>query len=167
MSTFSLFLRRLGALFYDAFLALAVLMVAGAVASAFMDLENAGSSPLYKSYLFLVLFLFFGGFWMFGGQTLGMRAWRLRVLRIDGKPAGAWYVLLKFLYPSATVFLLLISFEPTLAQGIRNLSLLAGIILLAGNYMAMFFNNEGRSLQDVFSYTKVMYLPKDSSNTAN
>jgi uncharacterized RDD family membrane protein YckC len=30
--------------------------------------------------------LFFCGFWTHGGQTLGMRAWRIRVVRADGGP---------------------------------------------------------------------------------
>ena len=32
--------------------------------------------------------IFFCGFWVHGGQTLGMRAWRLRVVRDDGHPLG-------------------------------------------------------------------------------
>ncbi|HVY63299.1 MAG TPA: RDD family protein [Gammaproteobacteria bacterium] len=31
-----------------------------------------------------VAMLFFGWFWTHGGQTLGMRAWRIRVIRADG-----------------------------------------------------------------------------------
>jgi uncharacterized RDD family membrane protein YckC len=34
--------------------------------------------------LFAVVVLFFAGFWAHGGQTLGMRAWRIRVVRDDG-----------------------------------------------------------------------------------
>jgi uncharacterized RDD family membrane protein YckC len=31
---------------------------------------------------------FFCGFWAHGGQTVGMRAWRIRVVRADGSPLG-------------------------------------------------------------------------------
>jgi uncharacterized RDD family membrane protein YckC len=31
---------------------------------------------------------FFCGFWVHGGQTVGMRAWRIRVVRDDGSPLG-------------------------------------------------------------------------------
>jgi uncharacterized RDD family membrane protein YckC len=31
-----------------------------------------------------VIALFFSGFWVHGGQTIGMRAWRIRVVRDDG-----------------------------------------------------------------------------------
>ncbi len=33
----------------------------------------------YKVFLLLIAFFFFDGFWRHGGQTLGMRAWRIRV----------------------------------------------------------------------------------------
>jgi len=38
----------------------------------------------YSALLLLVTFAFYGWFWTHGGQTLGMRAWRLRVQRRDG-----------------------------------------------------------------------------------
>jgi uncharacterized RDD family membrane protein YckC len=35
-----------------------------------------------------VAMLFFSGFWVHGGQTVGMRAWRIRVVCDDGGPLG-------------------------------------------------------------------------------
>jgi uncharacterized RDD family membrane protein YckC len=40
----------------------------------------------YTALLFVVSFGFYGWFWTHGGQTLGLRAWRLRVERFDGQP---------------------------------------------------------------------------------
>ena len=40
--------------------------------------------PAYQLYLLSLIALFFCYFWVKGGQTLGMRAWRLRVVRYDG-----------------------------------------------------------------------------------
>jgi uncharacterized RDD family membrane protein YckC len=34
--------------------------------------------------LLAIVAAFFAGFWAHGGQTLGMRAWRIRVVRDDG-----------------------------------------------------------------------------------
>jgi uncharacterized RDD family membrane protein YckC len=42
------------------------------------------ASPFFRTYLLLVCFFFYGGFWVHGGQTLGMRAWRLRLQRRNG-----------------------------------------------------------------------------------
>ena len=79
--------RRLMAALYDALLLfglLGVLTSVLAIGSAFA----AGAPPprvLLALYL-LAAFLFFGWFWTHGGQTLGMRAWRLQVRRADGAP---------------------------------------------------------------------------------
>jgi uncharacterized RDD family membrane protein YckC len=39
---------------------------------------------IYQAALLLVIVLFFGVFWTWSGQTVGMLAWRLRVERTDG-----------------------------------------------------------------------------------
>jgi uncharacterized RDD family membrane protein YckC len=42
----------------------------------------------FEALLVLASFVFFGWFWTHGGQTLGMRAWKLRVERDDGRTLG-------------------------------------------------------------------------------
>ena len=44
----------------------------------------------------LVILVFFCGFWLRGGQTLGMRAWRLMVVRDDGSPLTLRDALVRF-----------------------------------------------------------------------
>lgn len=51
-------------------------------------------NPWFRLWLALVPPLFFVLFWLKGGQTLGMRSWRLRVIRDDGQPL-AWRDALK------------------------------------------------------------------------
>ncbi|MDP7220329.1 MAG: RDD family protein [Arenicellales bacterium] len=80
------FFRRLGAMIYDSFLLIGVLFVAFLP----VPLVDAAAAPalwiklLKPVYLLLVCYLFFGWFWTHGGQTLGMKAWRLRLRRNDG-----------------------------------------------------------------------------------
>jgi len=79
--------RRLAAAVYDALL-LAALWLAAAMAES---LARAATELPYnvhalRAWLLLVALLFFGWFWTHGGQTLGMRVWRLRVRRTDGRP---------------------------------------------------------------------------------
>lgn len=83
------FWRRCAAAFYDAFLLLALWMVAvtfDTVARDFLNLDRSWQA--LRAYLFLVGLLFFGWFWTHGGQTLGMRAWRLQLRANDGGPIG-------------------------------------------------------------------------------
>ena len=80
-------LRRLGAMLYDGCLLVGVMIVA-AIPLPFFQSAADGSvwvRTLIQIYLLLVCFLFFGWFWTHGGQTLGMRAWRLQLRRIDGQ----------------------------------------------------------------------------------
>lgn len=79
--------RRLAAAVYDAFLLAAIWMVAAFVDVAIRDAIGLPYHPgLFRAYLFLAGLAFFGWFWTHGGQTLGMRAWRLQVRRTDGAP---------------------------------------------------------------------------------
>jgi uncharacterized RDD family membrane protein YckC len=94
------------AMLYDLFLLLSVLLFASALALLVTRGTLDYHHPLFRSYLFIICFSFYAWFWIHGGQTLGMRAWRLRVQRLDGKPITLWQALLRFLsaIPSLGVF---------------------------------------------------------------
>ena len=81
--------RRLAAILYDTLVLIAILMAATVpvvfVAGGAMEQSLAFRTAL-RVYELLIGFAFFGGFWHFGGQTIGMRAWRIRVVRSDGGP---------------------------------------------------------------------------------
>ena len=49
----------------------------------------------YLLYLLLLILLFYGWFWTRNGQTLGMAAWRIRVLSEDGLPPSWKQVLMR------------------------------------------------------------------------
>lgn len=94
------FFRRLAAWVYDVLVAVAIVMLASGIAlgvaavltaSGWVTLPDGvdhaawlNSSPLYGLYLITVLGLFFGWFWYRSGQTLGMRAWRLKIQQRNG-----------------------------------------------------------------------------------
>ncbi|MFO1422211.1 MAG: RDD family protein [Candidatus Competibacteraceae bacterium] len=99
--------RRLAAIVYDGLLLVGVLVGATALAlglvvivigvDAFKAHNPLAGNPFFQTYLFLICFLFYGGFWTHGGQTLGMRAWRLQARGRDGRGIGWWQALLRFL----------------------------------------------------------------------
>ena len=89
--------RRLMAMLYDLLLLLSLLLFATALALLITRGTLDYHHPLFRTYLFLICFLFYAWFWTHGGQTLGMRAWRLRVQRPDGRPITIWQALLRFL----------------------------------------------------------------------
>ena len=79
------FFRRFAAACYDSLLLLAIWFLATAL---ILPLNGGNAFEpgqyLYSGYLFLVSAAFFIGFWTFGGQTLGLRAWKMRIYRFDG-----------------------------------------------------------------------------------
>jgi len=107
--------RRLGALFYDGLIIIAVEMMAAgiviAVLHALMALGifNVGGfedvsdfltshpiwSPVYTAYLAFVWIYFFVFFWTRAGQTLGMRAWKLHLRSNDGRPVSLTQALIR------------------------------------------------------------------------
>jgi len=83
-------LRRLGALLYDLLAITALLMLAGFAAITYTDGNAVPAGTLwFQAILILVVATFFCGFWIAGGQTIGMRAWRLKLIRDDNKAGTA------------------------------------------------------------------------------
>ena len=109
--------RRLAALLYDALLLAAVLVAATGLAMLCIALISGSAAakdggilthnPFFQTYLLLVCFFFYAGFWVHGGQTLGMRAWRLRVQTQDGKPITWKQALLRFFSGAAWLLVLI------------------------------------------------------------
>ena len=79
--------RRLAAMAYDWLLLASVLF-----AATFVLIMLRGGAAIepgtwwYGTCLIVVSFLFYGWCWTRGGQTLGLRAWKLRVVTADGEP---------------------------------------------------------------------------------
>ncbi|MGZ8191298.1 MAG: RDD family protein [Methylococcaceae bacterium] len=92
------FLRRLGAIFYDFILLIAVLFLATALLLPFNAGEAFTSSQiLYPLYLLAVSFFFYGWFWTHGGQTLGLRTWKIKVLTFNRQTISWQQALVRFL----------------------------------------------------------------------
>ena len=79
---------------YDGLLGLGLIMVFTLAVVLALGNEVAAGSLWFPASLLGVLLLLFGWSWTHGGQTLGMRAWRLRLERSDGTPLD-WPAALK------------------------------------------------------------------------
>lgn len=77
--------RRLAALCYDLLLLTAIVVVFTLLVLAVrLGKPVPPGTWWFELSLLAIIVLFFCGFWVHGGQTLGMRAWRIRVVRDDG-----------------------------------------------------------------------------------
>jgi uncharacterized RDD family membrane protein YckC len=122
--------RRLGALLYDSLLLGGLLLMATV---ALLPLTGgraiAAGTPWFSLYVFAIVALFFGWFWTHGGQTLGMRAWKLRLRRHDGGPVRWWQALVRLLL--AGWWLLPMAFLRQMLGFNVGFSLTVGLLLFA------------------------------------
>lgn len=139
-------MKRLMALMYDAFILVALSMLYSALATIAMvgilGQQNEGDyRPMQEGLWFqlgwvLAIVGFYWFFWARAGQTVGMRAWSLKVVTIDGKP------------PSHKQILIRICVAP-FALGIAGLG-----------YLWCLFNKDKAAWQDIASQTQVVMTPK-------
>jgi uncharacterized RDD family membrane protein YckC len=90
--------RRFAAFLYEGVLLFGVVFFAGFLYSVLTRQQHAlqGRSGL-GVFLFLVLGLYFVGFWTRSGQTLAMKTWHLRVVDAGGQPLAWRRAVLRYL----------------------------------------------------------------------
>ena len=74
--------RRLAAIIYDFIMLVCLVFIAWQPVPLLPDQQwpPVLSQAVRLIYLGLICFLFFGWFWTHGGQTIGMRAWRVKLV---------------------------------------------------------------------------------------
>jgi uncharacterized RDD family membrane protein YckC len=87
---------------YDSLLVLAVIFVANGIALAVVVQVTDGRQEVLGAALGQALFMvclvgFYTAFWLKNGQTLGMQAWRLQLVRFDGGKPRLWQALVRCL----------------------------------------------------------------------
>lgn len=81
-------IRQFAAMLYDSLLISAILFVVVGISIAFNQGEAIENRPIIYLSLFLVVLVFYGWFWSRSGQTLGMRAWKVRIIsEFGGNPS--------------------------------------------------------------------------------
>ena len=122
---------------YDSIAVLALLLLAtsAAMLTGFRDV-TAGRDALFTGWLLLVWFLYLAWCWRSGGMTIGMRAWRVCIERIDGGRPGWGQCLLRFL-----------------------VALLSAAALGAG-FVWSLFDRQKRCWHDIASGTGLWHRPK-------
>ncbi|WP_019341079.1 RDD family protein [Stutzerimonas stutzeri] len=144
--------RRLAAIFYDAFLSIALMMVVTlfyqqVILRFFYGSEGLRAvaesggldiDPILSTLLLFTLFAFFAKFWTHNGQTLGMQVWGVRIQNTDGTAIDLWQALLRFL----------IAIMSWLALGL--------------GYWWMLWDKQNRTWQDIYSESRVVQLPKNT-----
>jgi uncharacterized RDD family membrane protein YckC len=100
--------RRLGALLYDTLASIALLMFTTACWLPFYGGQAVPPGTLaYQASLLIVLYLYFAYCWH-RGQTLGMRAWKLFIYDVSGRPVSLKQTIIRFITAPIGVVTMLI-----------------------------------------------------------
>ena len=112
------------AIMYDLFLLLAILFIATSIAM----MANGGNAiepgqaiyPFYIAYLLVISFVFYGWFWTHGGQTLGMKTWKMRLQQENGDFISWKLALVRFAVAMVSISALGLGFAWSLFESKRR-----------------------------------------------
>jgi uncharacterized RDD family membrane protein YckC len=92
-------LRRFASMMYEGVLLFAVVFLAGYL---FDTLTQSRHALMLRDsrqvWLFIAIGAYFLICWRRSGQTLPMKAWHIKVLAVNGKPAPTWRLLVRYAY---------------------------------------------------------------------
>ena len=151
--------RRLVALVYDLLIVVAIVMVVGLLCQLATGgrLIATGAHAVvpwwYQVLQGLVVAAYFIASWRRGGQTVGMRPWRIRVSRDDGGTISLQQAVIRVLVAAAPM--LLLALEPML--GMRG-TLWAVLDAWALWFAVALFDPRRRALHDIAADTEVQRM---------
>jgi uncharacterized RDD family membrane protein YckC len=157
-------LRRLAAATYDGLLLLAVLMTVTALVQ--LRTHGAAITPasagwvayLFRVLLAFVVYVYFASAWTRRGQTLGMKAWRIRLETLAGAAPGWGRVALR-LAVAAPLYLLALAGVLLFMTRARSVALCVALAVpLVANCLWHAVRGTG-TLQDRLSGTRVVAEP--------
>lgn len=133
--------RHLLAMVYDTCLVMPLFMACSFVLVALFGATEDISQPTVPVWFTrtswpLVLIIFFGLFWRKSGQTLGMQAWRIKLVSVDGSRV-TWRQV-----------------------AVRCFGAMLSAALLGFGYLWTFIDKDGRYWHDRLSGTTLCLLPK-------
>ena len=151
--------RRLLALVYDLLIVVAIVMVVGllcqlATGGRLISTDGHAVIPAwYRPLQGLVVSAYFISSWLFGGQTVGMRPWRIRLTRRDGGRPTPQQAVLRLLVAAAPMLLLMLA--PTLGMRITLWTLLAVWVVW---FAVALVDPRRRALHDIIAATELRRL---------
>lgn len=92
-------LRRITSMAYDTLLLAGVLVVFFLLPQTLLGVFTgiAASRWVVWLHLIVLLMVYFGWFWLHGGQTLAMRTWKIQVVDINGGPLRPLQAVFRYL----------------------------------------------------------------------
>lgn len=148
--------RRLAAFAYEGVLLFGVVMAAGWLYSSLTQQRHALQGRVgLQLFLFAVLALYFTWFWTHGGQTVAMKAWRVRVIAADGRPLTLMRALARYLLSWLWFLPSLVAVQLAGLQGVGPIMTVLVIGALAYGACS-YFHPQRQFLHDALCGTRVV-----------
>ena len=162
--------KRLLSALYDSFLILATTFLATALTLPFTKGDVAAGKNIYMSlYLLLVIYVFYGWFWTHGGQTLGMRAWKLKLVQIDGTAVNWQQSFVRVItgLPAWGLFFigLLVWIVPERITLSQTLSAIPGWSLAVAGFIWVLLDTRSNNWRDKLSGTHIIMTENNKRTT--
>ena len=133
--------RRFSAIVYDTLLLICIVFIAWQPVPLLPDsLPDPLGRAIRLGYLIAICFMFLGWFWCHGGQTLGMKAWKIRLLNktaSENQPVSWKSAWMRFI-----------------------MAMFSWLCLGVGFWWAL-FNSEKLTWHDQFSGTRLVLVKQD------
>ncbi len=123
---------------YDTLLVIGIVMVAAAFVVIPAGSEIRAGTLWFQAYILVVWWAYFAVCWRLGAQTVGMRAWRVKLVAKDGDPIS-WI---------ATVARFLVAWVSATALGL--------------GFLWSLFDPQRRGWHDMASATRLVVVPKEA-----
>ena len=159
-------IKRILAFIYDLFLIIPLMMLATMIWLPFNNgIAIEPGNPLYPFMIagavILMPILFYSYFWYKGGQTLGMRSWKLRIVSSTGTPLTRSQsvmraILLVLTLASIPLGLYTASILPSKPQAM----IFSAVSALAILGLSLTFTQKRTSYIDLLTQTRIVQLPK-------
>ncbi|ASP39926.1 hypothetical protein CHH28_15155 [Bacterioplanes sanyensis] len=138
--------RRLAALFYDSFVLFSLYILGGFILVAIIKAVNQGEFPgalpmsVNLSLFFCITFMYYTHSWLKGGQTIGMKAWRICLINARQQHGKTLPLQLS---------------QCMLRCGCGFFSTVLGLL----GFVWMLFDKQQRTWHDMASLTRVVHMP--------
>lgn len=151
--------RRLAGLVYDLVAVVAIIMVVGMICMAATrgQLVQTGAQVdtawWYRPLQYLIVAAYFAVSWLRGGQTLGMRPWRMRLRMINGDPIRLSAAIIRIIVASLPILLLAIAHAAS-----PRAAMWAVLIAWTVYYAMALCNRRHRTLHDIVAGTELVHV---------
>ena len=119
--------------------------------------------------MLMVIFIFNAWFWTHGGQTLGMKTWRIRLVNENGSVLSWGQALLRYLCALPSWFIILIGTTGLILEQLPFPEAFAwvnkipaGVILVAGLVM-LYIEQRPNNWRDRFSHSQIILLTSSTN----